>query len=220
MSQTTALRVMVPIYSLPETLVATVEPYTWLPSSAYTPRTSDTWPSVMRTRRTCLHRNYILSIMFQRKIFWQCCSFAGGCKKCESISTYLFQVDCEGKTIHLQKAVIPSCKNHTCDGRSRLRIAAKDSNTRKLVGWHPIQRSPVAGSTSMLSTAVSTSTSYNENGNCCYTALLLMLQVMLWSQIIYGHRTASISQKIVRFYGARTVPGRRQEESYDFFIIF
>ena len=41
---------------------------------------------------------------------------------------------------------------------------------------------------------------------------------MLWSQIIYGHRTASISPKIVRFYGARTtqkkilknrpVPGR------------
>jgi len=26
---------------------------------------------------------------------------------------------------------------------------------------------------------------------------------MLWSQIIYGHRTASISPKIVRFYGAR-----------------
>jgi len=44
--------------------------------------------------------------------------------------------------------------------------------------------------------------------------------ILLWSQIIYGHRTASISPKIVRFYGARTVPGRRQEESYDFFIIF
>ena len=43
---------------------------------------------------------------------------------------------------------------------------------------------------------------------------------MLWSQIIYGHRTASISPKIARFYGARTVPGRRQEESYDFFINF
>jgi len=41
--------------------------------------------------------------------------------------------------------------------------------------------------------------------------------VMIWSQIIYGHRTASISPKIVRFYGARTVPGRRQEESYDFY---
>jgi len=31
---------------------------------------------------------------------------------------------------------------------------------------------------------------------------------MLWSQIIYGHRTASISQKIVRFYGARPAAGR------------
>jgi len=39
---------------------------------------------------------------------------------------------------------------------------------------------------------------------------------MLWSQIIYGHRTASISPKIVRFCGARTAPGRRQEESCDF----
>ena len=37
---------------------------------------------------------------------------------------------------------------------------------------------------------------------------------MLWSQIIYGHRTASISPKFVGFYGARTAPGRRQEESY------
>ena len=43
---------------------------------------------------------------------------------------------------------------------------------------------------------------------------------MLWSQIIYGHRTASISPKIVRLYGARTAPGRRQEESYDFLSIF
>jgi len=41
---------------------------------------------------------------------------------------------------------------------------------------------------------------------------------MLWSQIVYEHRTASISPKIVRFYGARTVPGRRQEESYDFLL--
>jgi len=40
---------------------------------------------------------------------------------------------------------------------------------------------------------------------------------MLWSQIIYGHRTASILSIIVRFYGARTAPGRRQEESYDLF---
>ena len=31
---------------------------------------------------------------------------------------------------------------------------------------------------------------------------------MLWSQIIYGHRTASISPKIVRFYGARPAAGR------------
>ena len=31
---------------------------------------------------------------------------------------------------------------------------------------------------------------------------------MLWSQIIYGHRTASISPKIVRFYGARSAAGR------------
>ena len=30
---------------------------------------------------------------------------------------------------------------------------------------------------------------------------------MLWSQIIYGHRTASISPKIVRFYGARPAAG-------------
>jgi len=44
--------------------------------------------------------------------------------------------------------------------------------------------------------------------------------LMLWSQIIYGHRTASISPKIVRFYGARTVPGRRQEKSYDFLSFF
>ena len=44
--------------------------------------------------------------------------------------------------------------------------------------------------------------------------------IMLWSQIIYGHRTASISPKIVRFYGARTAPGRRQEESYDFLSCF
>ena len=43
---------------------------------------------------------------------------------------------------------------------------------------------------------------------------------MLWSQIIYGHRTASFSPKMVRFYGACTAPGRRQEESYDFFINF
>jgi len=26
--------------------------------------------------------------------------------------------------------------------------------------------------------------------------------------------------KIVRFYGARTAPGRRQEESYDFYHVF
>jgi len=31
---------------------------------------------------------------------------------------------------------------------------------------------------------------------------------MLWSQIIYGHRTASISLQIVRFYGARSSAGR------------
>ena len=31
------------------------------------------------------------------------------------------------------------------------------------------------------------------------------MDYMLWSQIIYGHRTASISRKIVTFYGARTV---------------
>jgi len=40
--------------------------------------------------------------------------------------------------------------------------------------------------------------------------------LMLWSQIIYGHRTVSISPKIVQFYGARTAPGRQQEETYDF----
>ena len=39
---------------------------------------------------------------------------------------------------------------------------------------------------------------------------------MLWLQIIYGHRTATILPTIVRFYSARTVPGRRQGESYDF----
>jgi len=38
---------------------------------------------------------------------------------------------------------------------------------------------------------------------------------MVWSQIIYGQRTASILPNIVRFYGARTAPGRQQEESYD-----
>jgi len=43
---------------------------------------------------------------------------------------------------------------------------------------------------------------------------------MLWSQITYGHRMASFSPNIVRFYGARTAPGRRQEKSYEFFIIF
>ena len=48
----------------------------------------------------------------------------------------------------------------------------------------------------------------------------VFISLMLWSRIIYGHRTASISPKIVRFYGARTAPGRRQEESYDFFIEF
>jgi len=42
--------------------------------------------------------------------------------------------------------------------------------------------------------------------------------LLLWSHIIYGHLTASISPKIVRFYGARTTSGRRQEESYDFFV--
>ena len=47
-----------------------------------------------------------------------------------------------------------------------------------------------------------------------------LVEVMLWSQIIYGHRTASISPIIERFYGARTVPGRRQEESYDFLSFF
>jgi len=40
---------------------------------------------------------------------------------------------------------------------------------------------------------------------------------MLWSQINNGHRTACISLKIVRFEGAYMAPGRRQEESYDFF---
>jgi len=43
---------------------------------------------------------------------------------------------------------------------------------------------------------------------------------MLWSQITYGHRMASFSPKIVQFYGARTAPSRRQEESYDFLSIF
>jgi len=38
---------------------------------------------------------------------------------------------------------------------------------------------------------------------------------MVWSQIIYGHRMVSISPNIVRFYGARTAPGRRQDESFD-----
>ena len=42
--------------------------------------------------------------------------------------------------------------------------------------------------------------------------------LMIWSQIIYGHRTASISQNrtILR---SRTAPGRRQEDSYDFLSI-
>ena len=47
-----------------------------------------------------------------------------------------------------------------------------------------------------------------------------MCMLMLWSQIIYGHCTASISPNIVRFYGARTAPGRRHEESCDFFYQF
>ena len=43
----------------------------------------------------------------------------------------------------------------------------------------------------------------------------IKVMLMLWSQIIYGHPTESLSLKLVRFYGARTAPGRRQEESYD-----
>jgi len=43
---------------------------------------------------------------------------------------------------------------------------------------------------------------------------------MLWSQITYGHRMASFSPNIVRFYGARTAPGRRQEKSYECFMNF
>ena len=55
---------------------------------------------------------------------------------------------------------------------------------------------------------------------CEFSFLNFVWSIMLWSQIIYGHRTAYISPKIVRFYGARTVPGRRQEESYDFWSFF
>jgi len=53
---------------------------------------------------------------------------------------------------------------------------------------------------------------------CNYIVLTIwtVMFIMLWSQIIYGHRTASFSPNIVRFYGARTAPGRQQEESYDF----
>ena len=42
---------------------------------------------------------------------------------------------------------------------------------------------------------------------------------MLWSQIIYGHRTASISPKIVRFYGARPAAGRIVRFVYHFLDI-
>jgi len=38
--------------------------------------------------------------------------------------------------------------------------------------------------------------------------------LMLWSQIIYGHRTVSLSQKIIRFYGAA---GRIIRFFYHFF---
>jgi len=41
--------------------------------------------------------------------------------------------------------------------------------------------------------------------------------IMLWSQIIYRHRTAFISPTLVQFFGAHTAPGRRQEESYDLY---
>ena len=37
----------------------------------------------------------------------------------------------------------------------------------------------------------------------CINFHIYVLSVMLWSQMIYGHRTASISPKIVRFYGGR-----------------
>ena len=38
--------------------------------------------------------------------------------------------------------------------------------------------------------------------------------VILWSQIIYGHRAASISPTIVRFYGARPAYGARWSTTY------
>ena len=43
-----------------------------------------------------------------------------------------------------------------------------------------------------------------------FTALLSYMgnHLMLWSQIIYGHHTASITSKLVRFYGARPAAGR------------
>jgi len=49
--------------------------------------------------------------------------------------------------------------------------------------------------------------------NLLYTSIKLMSELcsarlMLWSQIIYGRRTASISLNIVRFYGARPAAGR------------
>ena len=44
----------------------------------------------------------------------------------------------------------------------------------------------------------------------------MKLVLMLWSQIIYEHRTASILPKIVRFYGARLAAGRIVR----FFIMF
>jgi len=43
--------------------------------------------------------------------------------------------------------------------------------------------------------------------------------LMLWSQIIYGHRTTSISPKIVRFYGARPAAGRIVRFLNIFFIV-
>jgi len=60
----------------------------------------------------------------------------------------------------------------------------------------------------------------NINSFWILNIMLNLWPIMLWSQTIYGPRTTSISSKFVRLYGARTAPGRRQDESYDFWSFF
>jgi len=57
-------------------------------------------------------------------------------------------------------------------------------------------------------------------------ALCLAVTILTLPYLCYGHKSSTgtvrriFHQKIVRFYGARTAPGRRQEESYKFLNIF